>query len=1092
MEGLKASATSPHLFVFTFTSTVRCRSFTVMQTASMVAQASPPLSSALPTVAVVNREQLLLQWKEAREQRRRAEAKPANKAKQKRPTAASAPASTAAASSAPPAAARVPLSALQVSQPAAAVKAAGKAGRATAVEPKPRWPSKGRKGEREMQQRKRSREEEEEEGKGEGSARSSRGCNAVLAVDAPELAASIAWTKPKAAQQQRTAAEQSRGGERAGDGAVEGSEREAAARTDALGSVRSRLERWAATCAQRTERTTPSPSTPHRLHSASPAYLALLSRASELLRRRQFPSALRTLRDATLQLPSQALGSSELYIFLAYAEEHAEASEGGEGLEGDGDSRACAAFSKAVDVGAQPAGDLLDAFHSFERRRVNRALDSAAAAAAQHGSIHSLHHPSATAAAPVSAPATPSAARLPPAAAPPMTPLSALLRKYRAAHPEWDELKGRVIATTLPEGAADAPLPPATPRSAALRARWTHRGEEHAATEPLEAARTPRSAQLRHLRLTPDSFEAPQQPRSPRSTSEEPSQQPTTAVEQLHRADPHPLSPSPPSSLPVESAEVSSSSRLVVAGPACTCESSAEAASEGLAGEGRAQQQPRECASPQLARSLMDDWLEAERERADGRSVCVVDPSTALGSASSIAPPRSPLQPLPLVEFEPTAAEREDGCCIMEDDDSASDCSPAPAAAAAAPSLFVESEFVAGLSTPRCSSAHSPHRHEAAPPASSLHSLLPSSHGPAQRRSPASLALAMAATCAAPSPSSSLVLLQPLRAGRHLRQSLGAAVFLSPVRRSARNFPPAPPSVAASPQCSHAEVVRLLTATGFAFLPNAAAQPTQPSAARRSPRSPAEPAVQPQSCPAELPAVGRPTATVSSPSALPLRRQGTPAHRRSSFALLPPPPLQHPTLIVLQPVRPPPSSSSSPSTASMCPSSSSSSPACPALGFASPVRRSARHSRAWAASSESVRQQLLSGQVELRANQALGDREDEWRQRREERESRDRRLMPPPQPRLPTASRRGGGGVLASPEEAAAAPAGRFEGGRRTSTPRPTGKRRSRTDTQQQQQQRKDEEGSDEEEEQSAAFGRRKRTRLDSGRRRSTRLTAAS
>ena len=965
---------------------------------------------------------------------------------------------------------------------------------AEAVESKGRLLTKVAKGKRgREQQRKAERGEEAEDsgcsgrsvgGGGPSSSRSGgQGCNAVLAADVPSLAASIAWTKPRAAKKQRTAEEGGR-------------EDRAALPTEPLmGSLRSRLEDWASACRE-SQQGGPS-SNPSGPSVACPAFLAQLSRSSDLLRQLDFAAAARSLRNTAAAFPPQAEASAALHILLAYAEEQRTSEEGEEGA----DSRACAAFARAVECAAQPAGELLEAFHSFERRRVNRALHSGSTQQTvgqlRHSQPHS-HHSSSTAS--HAAPLTPSA-RLAAAAAPPMTPLSALLRKYRTVHPLWADEQGQAMAR-----AADAPFPPATPRSAALRERWTIEGEEEgegtgtvnvASTAPTP---TPRSAKLRQLRLTPESFEAPK-PSHPQLMLHQPQPQLQRAAQGDDGQQQSGLGAPPSPSLPptaAAAAAVEVSSRGVQGGQATT------AGDEGGC-EGEEEEEVGRALRPVLARSLMDDWLEAERERADVRRSGGGSTPLTAGSlttaASSAQPPRSPLLPLPLVICSPLA-ERSvtavDRSC--EPTSSHSPLDLLQESTDCPPSLFVEEEFIAGLSTPRYT-PHQPPQSRSPPPASptsALHSLLPSSHGHAQRLSPASLQVPTP-TCTGPVaaasvPASSVVLLQPLRAGLALRQSLGADFFLSPVRRSTRHLPLSTTEGASALPTTEADVARLLRTTDFAFLPNTAAQRSSASAPSQSHQSTAERRRTPHHQQSHSPhrqtasSAAAPSSASSSidsqllagmdssaePSPPPLfsglssRRLGTPVHRRSSFALLPPPPLQHPTLIVLQPRRPPPpasaasaaasASASAASTSASSPSPSSSPPSSSplaVLGFASPVRRSARHLSDWAASEMDVRAKLLSGQIELRANGALGEREGEWKQSKEQREERDRQLMPPPPPRWPSRrwreegqeeqeERSEGEGVEGEASEVAAAPAGRFEGGKRHSTPRP-GKRRSRT-----------------------------------------------
>ena len=592
---------------------------------------------------------------------------------------------------------------------------------AEAVESKGRLLTKVAKGKRgREQQRKAERGEEAEDsgcsgrsvgGGGPSSSRSGgQGCNAVLAADVPSLAASIAWTKPRAAKKQRTAEEGGR-------------EDRAALPTEPLmGSLRSRLEDWASACRE-SQQGGPS-SNPSGPSVACPAFLAQLSRSSDLLRQLDFAAAARSLRNTAAAFPPQAEASAALHILLAYAEEQRTSEEGEEGA----DSRACAAFARAVECAAQPAGELLEAFHSFERRRVNRALHSGSTQQTvgqlRHSQPHS-HHSSSTAS--HAAPLTPSA-RLAAAAAPPMTPLSALLRKYRTVHPLWADEQGQAMAR-----AADAPFPPATPRSAALRERWTIEGEEEgegtgtvnvASTAPTP---TPRSAKLRQLRLTPESFEAPK-PSHPQLMLHQPQPQLQRAAQGDDGQQQSGLGAPPSPSLPptaAAAAAVEVSSRGVQGGQATT------AGDEGGC-EGEEEEEVGRALRPVLARSLMDDWLEAERERADVRRSGGGSTPLTAGSlttaASSAQPPRSPLLPLPLVICSPLA-ERSvtavDRSC--EPTSSHSPLDLLQESTDCPPSLFVEEEFIAGLSTPRYT-PHQPPQSRSPPPASptsALHSLLP-------------------------------------------------------------------------------------------------------------------------------------------------------------------------------------------------------------------------------------------------------------------------------------------------------------------------------------------------------------------------------
>ena len=802
--------------------------------------------------------------------------------------------------------------------------------------------------------------------------------------DGTGLAETIAWTKPRAAKKQRTAAD---------DGA-----QGTAAAVDALAETRARLQAYV-------ERAPPTadsgPLTP-----PTAAFVAALTAATALLRARDFGASLSQLRSMAAEFPEHS-ACSAYWVFRAYAEEH-QREHGGEVVsDADADARACAAFRSAVDGGARPASEVAEAFASFERRRVNRLLlaagekersDRRSPQSAQHHTVQSSERQteaplSSTAALAFAAP--PSAALPASRTAIPGTPLSALLQRYKARQSALAD-PGLGISAGRPRSAIADCAPPATPRSAALRARWTEEGGrvERCETDTAAAAApTPRSARLCGLRLTPEAVNA-SQPHAAGIGEEDAARPPTGTAEPSHSLG----TPRAAGDVPT----------------------GAEAA---------------EPSTPELARNLMDDWpLSAEKDRA-----------AASEAADAAVGTQSPLPPLPPLTLAPHSPQAEPE---LELDVSAASSvlSSSPTSA----SSFDEDERVADLTSP-----HAEAQSQAAAPSPSLRSLLSvSERGVAQRHSAATATATATAAAAADGLSaaafdpltspSSVVVLQRVRAGPSLRQTLGSDFFLSPVRRSSRR-PSAALGVVVEGS-SDAQRRSALEQTDYAFLPNQAVQPPRARAQQQQRKQQRQQQQQQQSTSTspllDAAAVGAPSPSLHGVTPRSAgRRERTPTQRRpSSSAQLSPPPLLHPNVIVLQPVRSPASSSSQ-------------SP------FASPVRRSARHARDWAERERETRARLSAGEMELASNRALGNREQEWKarsrqqQHQQQRDASDRERMPPPPPRRPrlTAASQSQDVVVE-----VAAPAGRFEGGRRHCTPRPTHTRRRSTISAQEQEQEHD------------------------------------
>ena len=665
---------------------------------------------------------------------------------------------------------------------------------------------------------------------------SSAGPHVVFASEAPQLAASIAWTKPRAKRQKSGAAEGQQEEVRSSAEAAAAapsasppalsvsplsplptSSSAPTASDEALSSLRRRLEEWSAS-------STPSSS------SSSPAFVSALSQAAALLRSRAFSSARAHLLRLSSELPCHA-ECGAFFVFLAYAE--GQCGEGGDrAMEG----RVCQHFIRAMECGAKPAADVVDAFRAFQRRRGHRVTDLL------------------TGATPRSRPTVPS------------TPLSALLQRHRPSHaPLVEAVRGAAAASVLSTpSAVRVCAPPPTPRSAALRAHWTEEdGGCGGAVPSSTLGCTPRSLRLRQLRLTPDSVEDRPQP--------------SAAVQEALLAEPR----------HVEEEETSG---------------------------GCSPLPPSTSKSPQLARNLMSDWTEAEKEREEQEARGSSGEGTS-GAPSALQPPPSPLSPLPVTDCSPPCGSSTEAA--DEGGEGAEDAEESLGASLdlSVPHLFDEAEFIAGLTTPN------PHPMEAAqapstlfPPsprpgaaALPLPSLLSlGSFGSAQRLppSPASVCDGRGFS-AAPSPSS-VVVLQAVRASASHRHQLGADFFLSPVRRSTRHQATGlGPSAAAA---SEEEVRAELAKTNFAFVPNHHLRNTARDRGGRGGREDDCRAEAPMVATAELPpdSAEEPTGATqsatdgSSPSPLPpsqpsvtaegrrltVGRQGTPNPRRRPLSPL--------------------------------------------------------------------------------------------------------------------------------------------------------------------------------------------------------------
>ena len=613
-----------------------------------------------------------------------------------------------------------------------------------------------------------------------------------------------------------------------------------------------------------------------------------------------------------------------------------------------------------------------------KRREEVRAASSSAAAAESRAPPAPLPlplPPSPPAAAPAAAVSCLAHATLAPAAAgdsaparsEPCSPFLSLLQRYPAARP-----------SPQPARPQPAPSVPATPRSAALRARLLADEELDSAASYM-SHRTPRSAQLRRLRLTPDEAEL---------------QQRSEAAEMQAKAD-------------TERATAAAREPALAARPS------------------RQEEQPQ----LQLARSLLCDMLQADDGQQPQQGLQASTPLSAPTASAAALAALAPLTPLSACEAA-AAAQQEAEEAQQQAERSFSSTPPAPPA-----TVFDDSEHIPGLSTPAVAAAAAAVSALPSPLLSpTLRPLFSTAaHGSAVRVLPSP---SPSSVTAPPSPSA-VVVLQAMRADPSVRQSLGSALFVSPVRRSQRHLSGAEVEAAAASSQQLTGVLQPNTAL--------VQQRADLSSSRRDGPRDRQEQPQPQPPAAAVVAVASPVLAAGS-----VRRQGTPKppsqSRRSSCSLLPPPPLQHPNVIVLQPVRGSASASHPSSSASAAAVTAPLSPSLPSA-FVSPVRRSARHQSDWQAADESVRRALSRGQVALLANEALGEREAEWKQRRAESaadsspQQRLTQLMPPPQPRLPSKRRRA---AVAEHEAMAAAPVRMLEGGRRHCTPRP-GTRRSRS-----------------------------------------------
>ena len=849
-------------------------------------------------------------------------------------------------------------------------------------------------------------------------AESSAVINVILASENVKLAESITWTKPKAAKKQKTDEEETTNKRQSGDScsvssgeslaivlptltvlvtdeqAMEVIPRTNAASAsttitgtttpsaspskvsplvavDVVHSTRAALESWAATYPSSTHATGSfAQSTPSRLRrTASPAYIDALHVLGPLLAQQQYGAALTQLNTVAILFPCHRT-QAEYYVLRAFTVEKLQRS----------DEEVCSVYSAAIESAAQPASGVLEGFQSFERRRSERLgqpTDAASTAAVRAG---------------VNVPAT---------------PMSRLLHKYKSVRPS----PAATLAAGVGQSAAVA-VPPATPRSAVLRSRLLN-DNEHEDGASAAVAPTPRSAQLRTLKLTPDSDHVP----PPSQNTVIPAQQQQLEPQQPQQETEQPIEPSrvdTPRSQPTETDTAA------------------------------------EQTTPQLARNLLDDMQAADE---------IATPPMPRAPADVL----SPLTPLLLSIGSPTpvkdgvqtvVAEEADAPESSEaNEDSVDDDTDTSLASPEAPAgLFDEDEYIPGLSTPFPCFTHIQPSLAVDPPTSC--------------RPAASVSTSQPTTQPPPAPSS-VVVMASIRASPSVSRALGSEYFVSPVRRSTRHM-----AVGAVPQSeaqlSSVEKHKLLENAQYAYLPNNALQPPRSSSrARHAAKLRAEASndskQQPDSSDTAMPVLAITVDTV--PAAAeeaeavikPVPRKGTPMHvrRPNASAVLPPPPIARPNLIVLQPVRSPhtataTATSSSASASSATPSIASSLMSPSAAFFVSPVRRSARHSVDWTDAAHETLVRLEAGKVSLKPNASLGDREQEWKQQAE----RDRAAMPPPPPRMPRGGKRATttaassqqlqqqpaaeGGTVAVP-----APAGRFEGGKRHATPRPSGTRRS-------------------------------------------------
>ena len=462
------------------------------------------------------------------------------------------------------------------------------------------------------------------------------GVNVILASENVKLAESITWTKPKATKKQRTEEQQSDGSDAVtGDAATTAAiptidvvltdecEADAAPSSptaalalissstlsstaaDVVHRTRAALEGYVAACPAANPSTGSfAQSTPSRLRrTASPAYIDALHVLGPLLAQQQYAAALVQLDTVAALLPCHRT-QAEYHVLRAFTVEKLQRP----------DEEVCGVYSAAVECAAQPASGLLEGFQSFERRRSERPGQHAAQG---------------TAAA---------------ASAVPATPMSRLLHKYRSARPSLAGLTPAVAAT------AAAAVPPATPRSALLRSKLLD-GERNDG-ESAVTAPTPRSAQLRRLKLTPEFQPAP--PADPRTAALD------TPQPQPHQHD-----------------------ELV--GTPCA-----------QAGEGVAME---EQSTPQLARNLLDDMQAAEE-----LATPPMDARTPCDKLSPLAPlPLSICSPVAAKEAAHTEAEKEERAADAEAEaeaEAATETDTSLATPEAPAGLFDEDEYIPGLSTP--------------------------------------------------------------------------------------------------------------------------------------------------------------------------------------------------------------------------------------------------------------------------------------------------------------------------------------------------------------------------------------------------------
>ena len=827
--------------------------------------------------------------------------------------------------------------------------------------------------------------------------------NVILASENVKLAESITWTKPKAAKKQRTDdEEQSTQQHTETTAIVSGAETIAAAAStlsvavtvehamevtsqtaasvslataptspsklsfatagDIVQGTRAALEGWVLACPASAHNTGSfAQSTPSRLRrTASPAYIDALHVLGPLLAQQHYGAALTQLNTIATLFPCHRT-QAEYYVLRAFTIEKLQQS----------DDDVCSLYNAAVECGAQPASGVLEGFQSFERRRNERL--------GQHSAVAS----SASTSVGVNVPAT---------------PMSRLLHKYKSSRPS---LASTSVIAVVPPSAAG--VPPATPRSAMLRSKLMDDNEQKDGA-PTMTAPTPRSAQLRKLKLTPEFNHTP--PAAPAPTM---TQQPQ---EQHEASDDEPPRVDTPRSQPSET--------VVVV----------------------------EQTTPQLARNLLDDM-----QAADEMGTPPMDPRTPSDVLSPLAPlPLSICSPVTVKEVVQQVAT-ETALVVEQEEEEEEEADTSMASPEAPAGLFDEDEYIPGLSTPFPSVEHTQ------PSVNIDQSTLsrPTLHPCASQ----------SAVQPPPSPSS-VVVLASVRASPSVSRALGSEYFVSPVRRSTRHMAVGAVVQSEAQLSIVQKQTMLENAQyEYSYLPNNALQPPR-SSSRARPAPKALEAVTSHSqqllnnptdvgaSPLAITIDAVPASDEEAePVIKPIPRRGTPMHARrpNANALLPPPPIAQPNLIVLQPVRSPHSTTTSTSS-----SSSSSSNSAPSLGsllssapFVSPVRRSARHSVDWTEAAHDTLVRLEAGKVSLKPNTSLGDRQQEWKLQAE----RDRAAMPPPPPRVPRGGKRATtttataqqpqqqtveSGVV---EVAEPAPAGRFEGGKRHATPRPSGTRRS-------------------------------------------------